>query len=286
MYSTGSLTSLYLFAAAMLCRLFGMPDINKFSSEWLSLLDSATNATIMDLAKILFDNLVTAIVNYRSKRTISHRIYPPFYLFSYVMDAICYVSKFPLMGWKWMTQDPSPIHIYHKELWDSKFTSYFYKIFRGVMLPLYKILYDKDPLRCSPNADVEILPVARWFREELFTNVRVFGSTASPHILPLYVPDKLMAREISYQTCEEGGLTKDLKDKKKAIWPQFPVAYGAFSLFDVGHEFMEVNNIICLQLFKFPARPFDPHDIAKNFTIALKIKVFFGKDDLFDDIFQ
>ena len=30
MYSTGSLTSPYCFAAAMLCRLFGKPDINKF----------------------------------------------------------------------------------------------------------------------------------------------------------------------------------------------------------------------------------------------------------------
>lgn len=46
MYSTGSLTSPYCFTIAMLCRLFGTPDINKYSSEWLPLLDSATNATI------------------------------------------------------------------------------------------------------------------------------------------------------------------------------------------------------------------------------------------------
>ena len=39
MYSTGSLTSPYCFAVAMLCRLFGMPDINKFSSEWLPLIN-------------------------------------------------------------------------------------------------------------------------------------------------------------------------------------------------------------------------------------------------------
>ena len=81
-------------------------------------------------------------------------------------------------------------------------------------------------------------------------------------------------------------MTKDLKDKKKAIWPQFPVACGAFSLFDVGHAFKEVNNITCLRLFKFPRRPFDPYDIAKNFTTAVKIKVFSKEDDLFDDMFQ
>ena len=39
-------------------------------------------------------------------------------------------------------------------------------------------------------------------------------------------------------------------------------------------------------MFKFPRRPFDPYDIAKNFTIAVKIKVFSKEDDIFDDMFQ
>ena len=120
----------------------------------------------------------------------------------------------------------------------------------------------------------------------MFTYVRVFGSSAPPHVLPLYIPDKLLAREIAYQTCGEGGLTKELKDKKKAIWPQFSIAYGTFSLFDVGHTFAEVKNITCLQLFKFTARPFDPYEVTHNFTTTVKIKVFSGEKDLFDDIFQ
>lgn len=278
MYSTGSLTSPYCFVVAMLCRLFGMLDINKFSSEWLPLLDAATNATIVDWAKILSDNLITAIVSYRSKRSMSQRIYPPFYLATYVIDSICYVSKFPVMGWKWTTQDPLPIHVYHKVLWDSQFTPYFYQICHGLILPLYRMLYDKDPTRCSPKAQIGIIPIARWFGEELFTYVRVFGSTVPPHVLPLYIPNKLLAREIAYQTCSEGILTKDLKDKKKAIWPQFPVVCGAFSLFDLGHTFTEVQSMTCLQLFKFPRRPFDPNEVAQNFTTTVKIKVFFGKN--------
>jgi len=193
MYNIGSLTSPYCFAATMLCRIFGMQYINKFSSEWLPLLDDATNATIVDWAKILSDKLVTAIVSYRSKRAASQRIYPPFYLSAYIMDSICYVSKFPVMGWKWKTQDPLPIHVYHKELWDSQFTLYFYQICHGIIVPLYRMLYDKEPPRCSPEAEVDILPITGWFGEELFTYVRVFGSTASPHVLPLYIPDKLLA---------------------------------------------------------------------------------------------
>lgn len=141
---------------------------------------------------------------------------------------------------------PLPVHVYHKELWDSQFTPYFYQICHGIMFPLYKMLYDKDPLRCSPESEVDILPVARWFGRELYTYVRVFTSSSTPHVLPLHIPNKLLAREISYQTCGKGGLTKDLKDKKKAIWPQFPVSCGAFSLFYVGHAFTEVKNMTCL----------------------------------------
>ena len=50
MYSIGSLSSPYCFSAAMLCRLFGKPNINKFSSEWLPLLYAVVNATIMNWA--------------------------------------------------------------------------------------------------------------------------------------------------------------------------------------------------------------------------------------------
>ena len=67
MYITGSLTSPYCVTAAMLCRLFGKPDINMILPEWLPLLNAAVNSTIADWAKILYDNLTTAIFHYRSK---------------------------------------------------------------------------------------------------------------------------------------------------------------------------------------------------------------------------
>lgn len=64
MYAIGSFSSPYSFVAAMLCRLFGKPDIDKFSSKWLPLLDAATNATIMGWAQILSNNLASTILSY------------------------------------------------------------------------------------------------------------------------------------------------------------------------------------------------------------------------------
>ena len=93
----------------MLCRLFGKPNIDNFSSEWLPLLDAAINATIMNWAQILSDDLASAILAYRSKIISTLRIYPPFFFSAYIMDAICFVSNFPIMGWKWTVQNPLPI---------------------------------------------------------------------------------------------------------------------------------------------------------------------------------
>lgn len=39
-------------------------------------------------------------------------------------------------------------------------------------------------------------------------------SILDQHVLPYYVPNKLMPREIDYQTTGEGGMTKGLKEQK------------------------------------------------------------------------
>jgi len=79
------------------------------------------------------------------------------------------------------------------------------------------MLYNKNAPRFSHETEIDILLVGRWFEEEFLTYIRVFGSISSPHVLPLYVPDNLVACEIAYQTYGVGGMSKELKDKKKAI---------------------------------------------------------------------
>lgn len=72
-------------------------------------------------------------------------------------------------------------------------------------------MYKRTTPRFSKKAEVDFLPIARWFGEEKFTYIRLFGSTSSPYVLPYYVLDKLIAREITYQIVGEGGLNKGLK---------------------------------------------------------------------------
>ena len=85
----------------MLCILFGKPDSTKFSLKWLPLIEVVVNAKIMNWAQILSNNLAKPIMEYRRKRSPPLRVYPPFFMSAFVMDAIYFSSKIPIMGWKW-----------------------------------------------------------------------------------------------------------------------------------------------------------------------------------------
>ena len=129
---------------------------------------------------------------------------PPFHFCAYILDALCFNSEFPILGWKWTPQDPIPIHIYHKHLWKAQFKNHVYIIFHGYMLPIYQTIFNQPPPRLSHKAKLDLSQIGNWFGEENFTYIRIFGSIFEPHVLPLYVPDKLLAQEISYQLTERG----------------------------------------------------------------------------------
>ena len=69
---------------------------------------------------------------------------------------------------------------------------------------MHQMIFNEKAPRVSKEASTNILIVARWFADEIFTYVRIFGSYASPHVLPYYVVDKLLTREIAYQLLVNG----------------------------------------------------------------------------------
>lgn len=184
MYPIAFLSAPHNFIAAMMCRLFGKANSTKFSIEWIPLIDAVVNAMSMNQSQILSDNLVIANGEYRKKKSVSSRIFPPFYMSIYVVDVIRFFPQFPNMGWKWTVKNPLPIHVYYKILSKSQFNSHFYKIYQGIMLPIYKATFYKTTPRLSKEAKIDILQVTRWFAEETFTYIRVFGNIAAPHVLP------------------------------------------------------------------------------------------------------
>jgi len=247
MYSTTSICPPYSFVAAMLCWLFGRPNNTKFSPDWFPLIEAIINPTVIYWAQILSDNLSKTTIEYRSRRSIASRVYRPFFMSAYVMEAICFSLKFPIMGWKWTIQNPLPIHIYDKVMWESNFQPHFFNIFHGIMQPIYKLLYNRDAPIFTQEAEVDILLVAKWFGEEKFIYIRFFGSITSPHILPYYVPDKLMAREITYSGRNEPYIER-VKEGNLAyipciVWSIFTARPGTHAQISREHSISTITQI-------------------------------------------
>jgi hypothetical protein len=64
-----------------------------------------------------------------------------------------------------------------------------------------------------------ISKVGHWYLDEHDTYIRVFRATRAPHLLPVYVPDRLVVGEICYQTILQGYNATLVKDKKWAFIP-------------------------------------------------------------------
>jgi hypothetical protein len=95
---------------------------------------------------MLSDNLAKGIVDYRTMkskgRTTKSKGHPAtFYLYSYVMDAICFMTPFPLMNWSWTPSSSKPIHFCQSKLWEEKAKDLFYEICHNVVVPVHIDIY-------------------------------------------------------------------------------------------------------------------------------------------------
>lgn len=97
-----------------------------------------------------------------------------------------------------LPQDPNPFHIYHKELWKVYYRNHLYRICNRFVLPVYYSIFNKHAPRVSEEETIDLTTVGSWFGEEKFTYVRLFGSLTNPNVLSLYVPNKVLARELAY----------------------------------------------------------------------------------------
>lgn len=101
------------------------------------LTEVAIDGYVMDWANILCDRLAIEILEYKRKAYTTTRIILPLYYNAYIMDIICFNSEFLILGWKWNSQDPNLIHIYHKQLWKAYYKNHLYKICNGFVSPVY-----------------------------------------------------------------------------------------------------------------------------------------------------
>lgn len=244
----------FRLVAAMLCRLYGEENCHQFKREWTPLVHRLTEkGQVFNWAHILSVNLLNTI---KIVKEASGRKNPGFYMSAFLVDAVCSSNSFPLMGWTWKPDMP-PVHIYCCELWASNFRKHIYEICDNFMAPLHSLIFNKPAPRLSIEARNTIRSIGDWYIEEFYTYIRILGHTSAPHLLPKYVPDRLVLREIAYQTVVEG-VTALLSSHSKKTWPKFPIKVGIFTLLNGPHALKEATAIKELCLCTGTLRRHDP----------------------------
>jgi hypothetical protein len=115
-YATTSFNEYMVYVAIMLCRLFGKKNPCHFPTEWVPLLEEASEGYTFNWGKILSNNLAQEVSNYRVAKSKAQPV--AFYMSAYIMDAVFFVTLFPSMNWSWNINFPEPIHEYHSVLWE------------------------------------------------------------------------------------------------------------------------------------------------------------------------
>jgi hypothetical protein len=208
-----------------------------------------------------------------------------FYMSAYIMDAICFMTPFPLMNWNWSISCPEHIHEYHLSLWEEKDKDVFYDVCHFVIIPMHKLFFRCEPPRISDVVIENLKSVVDWFIEENFSYFRVYGCSIPPHALPKFLPDRLICREVAHQLAK-GGIGLELKALQKKTWPSFPVHIGKFTLSNLVHSKVEVESLEEVKLVNIEHRKHDPYQIIRRHYIHYNLKAYEHEVSIYDDIFK
>jgi hypothetical protein len=233
--------------------------------------------------KILSDNLTQEILNYKATKSKGQPT--TFYMSAYIMDAINYVTHFPLMNWSWNISCPEPIHKYHSTLWEENAKDPFYEVCHFIIIPMDRIFFGCEPPRISDAITENLKAITDWFIEENFSYIRVYGCSIPPHTLPKFLPDRLVCKEVSHQLVK-GGVGLELKATQKKSWPSFPVHIGKFSLLNLGHSKVEVDSLEEVKLVDIEHKMYDPYQLISRHFIHCNLKAYEHETSIYDDVFK
>jgi hypothetical protein len=272
-----------MYIMMMFCRLYGKDDTSQFFLPWVLLIHTVAEGFSFDWAKLLSESLASRITKYRAHKTSGKT--SSFFMSFYIMDAICFMTPFPLMRWSWTPTNAEPIHVYHLKLWEDKAKEFVYEIFNWVMVPMHVSIFNHPPPIISDNTTTNLSSVAYWYIEAEFSYIRVFGTSVPPYALPLFLPDKLVCCEIFWKTVL-GGISKELKGVSKKVWSPISIHIGTYSLLYFGHAKAEATTLEEMKLVDIEFKKHDPNKVVSNHMARCGLKRYEHEDSPHDEIFR
>jgi hypothetical protein len=141
-------------------------DTSHFYIAWVPLIFRVAEGCSFNWAKILSDSLFNWITEYREQKAAGGP--SAFFMSTYIMDAICSMTPFPLMNWAWSPTQEKTVHEYHDKLWENKANEFIYEIFNWVMVPLHIAIFGRSPPRISDSIATNLKGIADWYVEAIF----------------------------------------------------------------------------------------------------------------------
>lgn len=135
---------------------------------------------------------------------------------SYLLDISCAQNAFTGMNLNCHSSE-LVVHVYFSILCKNRYKKSFVVICDQLIAHIYFFLFRKEFPRLSDEAKKVISKIGHWYLDEWETYIRVFGATGAPHLLPIYVPGRLVLGEIFYSTILQGYNATLVKYKKRAF---------------------------------------------------------------------
>jgi hypothetical protein len=149
---------------------------------------------------------------------------------------------------------------------------------------VYFIIFKQNCPRLSEATRKVISRVGNWYLEEKSTYLRIFGAIGAPHLLPAYVPDRLVLGEICYQTILQGFNASLVKDKKRAFIPyRFYVGYHFIK--DTTQARKEAQIQVEYRFYMGRYRKHDPKNLVAQHASQVVSHWSYAHDSFEDEIF-
>jgi len=189
-----------------------------------------------------------------------------FYMFVYLLDALCVDNSFLAINWTWTPRDLA-VHIYCKLIYECNHRGVMEKLTDHFLISLYKLIFEEDPSCMSHGAMEAVSEIASWFSSSNGTLLRVFDRKKSLRLLPRYVINKLVMQYVVYRLSTR--LSGALHTKQKARWPALPMQNGLYEIKNLKVADTEGNAIEKFTFGCLEFNSYDPRNVCKDHYVRI-----------------